>query len=70
MRDPLRIDPLTKMPKFSPDGIHSPITNILGGDAPRQFEALWQYMQSVRPDRIHAKPTVGEGIRLPQVPKP
>jgi type 1 glutamine amidotransferase/cytochrome c553 len=49
MRDPLRIDPLTKMPKFSPDGVHTPITAILDGDADRQFDAIWHYMHSVRP---------------------
>jgi hypothetical protein len=49
MRDPLRIDPLTKMPKFSPDGVQTPMTSILDGDAAEQFDALWHYMQSVRP---------------------
>jgi hypothetical protein len=49
MRDPLRIDPLTKMPKFSPDGMQTPITAIYGGDADEQFDALWHYMHSVRP---------------------
>jgi hypothetical protein len=59
MRDPLRIDPLTKMPKFSPDGVHTPITHILGGDAHQQFDALWRYMQSLRNDgrRTDSPPT-------------
>ena len=47
MRDPLRIDPQTKMPKYSADGRTTKITEILEGDASRQFEALWHYLKSV-----------------------
>jgi hypothetical protein len=47
MLDPLRIDPGTKMPRFSPDHRHTPATAILGGDARRQYEALWHYLQSI-----------------------
>ena len=43
--DPLRVEPNTKMPKFATDG-RTQITEILGGDANKQFEALWQYMQN------------------------
>lgn len=47
IRDPLRIDPLTKMPKFSVDGVKSQRTEYFGGDARQQFEALWQYLRSL-----------------------
>jgi cytochrome c551/c552 len=49
MRDPLRIDPQTKMPKLASEGR----TKALGhfeGDAPRQFEALWHFLQSLEPE--------------------
>lgn len=49
MRDPLRIDPQTKMPKYSADGKSTKIKEILGGDAAKQYEALWHYLQSVEP---------------------
>jgi cytochrome c551/c552 len=51
MRDPLRIDAGTKMPKFSPDGRTTPVTEIMNGDANRQFEALWHYIRSLEAGR-------------------
>jgi len=42
--DPLRVDGGSKMPKFSPDGKTTLITEILGGDAAKQFEAVWQFL--------------------------
>jgi cytochrome c551/c552 len=45
--DPLRVDRDSKMPKFSADGVTSPKTDFYEGDAQRQFEALWQYLQSL-----------------------
>jgi hypothetical protein len=48
MRDPLRIDPQTKMPRYSADGRSTQVREILDGQAPRQFEALWQYLNTVR----------------------
>ena len=51
IRDPLRIDPLTKMPKFSPDGVTSQRTEFFGGDAKKQFEALWSYMRALDSQR-------------------
>jgi len=44
MRNPLRIDPATKMPQFSPDGKQTALRDILGGDADKQFEAIYQYL--------------------------
>ena len=47
MLDPLRVDPQSKMPRFSADRQHTAATSILEGDARRQFEAIWQYLQTV-----------------------
>ncbi len=44
---PLRLDPDTKMPKFADDDGKTPLTEILGGDARAQNEAIWQYLRSV-----------------------
>lgn len=45
MRDPLRVDPRTKMPQFATDN-QSPFVQFYGGDARQQFEAIWQYLRS------------------------
>ena len=47
MLDPLRIEPGTKMPRLCPDGQHTAARKILDGNAERQFEALWNYLQTV-----------------------
>ena len=44
---PLRVDAETKMPKFSEDGVTTQITDVLGGKAADQFEAIWQYLHSL-----------------------
>jgi mono/diheme cytochrome c family protein len=41
---PLRIDPETKMPKFADDEGKTPLTDILGGRAEDQFDAIWQFL--------------------------
>ncbi len=43
MADPKSITPTTKMPSYSKDG-KSQRTDILGGDAKAQFDAIWQYL--------------------------
>jgi cytochrome c551/c552 len=43
MRKPMRFWPGTKMPQFSEEG-RSALKEILGGEADRQFEAIWQYV--------------------------
>jgi mono/diheme cytochrome c family protein len=45
---PLRVDPETKMPKFSEDGVTTQLTEILGGKASDQFDAIWQYLRSLK----------------------
>ena len=44
MLDPMRIEPATKMPKYTdPQGM-SQLTDALGGDGSRQFEAIRHYL--------------------------
>lgn len=45
MRDPLRIDPQTKMIKFAQDGQKTGLTDFYDGDAHKQFEAVWHYLK-------------------------
>ncbi|EAQ78523.1 ThuA domain-containing protein [Blastopirellula marina] len=47
--DPPRYDVQTKMPKLSADGKTTNIRHIAGGDAEKQFEALWHFIQSSPP---------------------
>ncbi len=48
MLDPQRIAPMTPMPAYTDeDGITS-FTNILDGDGRRQYEAIWEYLETVR----------------------
>ena len=44
VRNPLRIDRGTRMPTFmQPDG-KTAVKDVLDGDAPKQFEAIWKYL--------------------------
>ncbi len=45
---PLRIDPETKMPRFATDDGKTPLTDVLGGDARAQVDAMWQFLQTVK----------------------
>jgi cytochrome c2 len=56
MLDPLRIDPATKMPKFAADGRHTVVKDVFDGDAGRQFESIWHYLQS-RPATAEITPS-------------
>ena len=47
MLNPLSFDPTTRMPKFSPDGVTTPLSDTLGGQARDQFEAIWQALNEV-----------------------
>ena len=53
IKDPQKIFPGTRMPAFFPEFPKSPITNVLGGDAKAQIEAI----------RDHLFVTVGGGAR-------
>jgi hypothetical protein len=46
MLDPPRLDILTRMPKLAPDGKTTPLP-VLGGDAARQFGAIWHTIQTL-----------------------
>ncbi len=46
--DPPRHDVTTRMPKLAADGRTTNATAILDGDARKQFEAIWQFMQTVQ----------------------
>ena len=43
--DPPRFDVTIRMPKLAIDGKTTQAVNVFDGDASRQFEALWQYIQ-------------------------
>lgn len=44
LTNPLRIDPQTKMPLYFDQG-KSPLTEVLGGDAGKQLDAIWHYIR-------------------------
>lgn len=46
LADPPRIDPDSRMPKYADDKGKSAFVDVLGGDAPAQFEAIWQFLGS------------------------
>ena len=45
---PLRIEPETKMPRFADDDGKTPLTEHFEGNARAQFEAIWQYLRTVK----------------------
>lgn len=45
VRNPLAIDPVSKMPVFFDEELRSPLTDFYDGDGARQIEALWQYLR-------------------------
>ena len=48
MRNPARLVPTTKMPAFADADAKTALRDILDGDAPRQFDALWNYLLAGR----------------------
>ncbi len=44
---PLRIDPETKMPRFSDDEGKTPLGDFFDGKAAAQFDSIWQYLGTV-----------------------
>ncbi len=44
--DPPRIDPDARMTKYADDKGRTAFTDVLGGDAAKQFEAIWQFLGS------------------------
>jgi hypothetical protein len=48
MLDPPRVDVSTKMPKFAADSQSTGVRSVFEGDAQRQYEALWHYIQTLK----------------------
>ena len=49
--DPLRVDPMTAMIRFTENGVTTKLRTVFNGDAPRQFDAIWHYFRSIeKPD--------------------
>jgi cytochrome c551/c552 len=46
MLDPPRYDTNTRMPRLAPDGKTTKVTKYFEGDARKQFDAIWEYLQS------------------------
>ncbi len=46
---PQRADPDTKMPKFADPQGKTPLTEHYEGDARKQFDAIWHYLQTIKP---------------------
>jgi hypothetical protein len=44
VHNPQRIQPDTKMPAYEREDGTTPIADVYGGDARKQFEAIWQYL--------------------------
>jgi mono/diheme cytochrome c family protein len=45
LRNPLSVDPNTKMPAYFDEEGNSPYTDILEGDAFKQIDAMWHYLK-------------------------
>ena len=47
MLDPLRIDPDSRMPKFADAKGKTAFSDVLDGDAKRQFDAIWHWFRTL-----------------------
>jgi cytochrome c peroxidase len=45
VRNPVAMDPTTKMPVYFDEEGKSPLADIYEGDGPKQIEAIWQYIR-------------------------
>jgi hypothetical protein len=45
LMNPTLIDPQTKMPVYFSDYPQSPLTEVHGGDASKQINAVWEYLK-------------------------
>ncbi|MFP6751890.1 MAG: ThuA domain-containing protein [Pirellulaceae bacterium] len=57
MLNPLRFNPATKMPRYSADRQSTVIKHVFEGNARRQFDSLWHYLDTTR-----APTTQGEAV--------
>jgi mono/diheme cytochrome c family protein len=55
MRTPSRVDPDSPMPAFADAEGRTRLRDILAGDGPRQFEAIWHFLLDSRADRVAAR---------------
>lgn len=44
LRNPMALDPVSKMPVFFDEQLRSVLLDVLDGDGSRQIEAIWQYL--------------------------
>jgi mono/diheme cytochrome c family protein len=51
LADPPRLDPDSRMPRYASAQGKTAFTEVLGGDAAKQFEAIWQYLGGLRAGR-------------------
>ena len=54
--DPPRYDIGTRMPKLSVDGKTTKVKRILDGNAPAQFDAVWEFLNSHQPSAGSSQP--------------
>jgi len=47
LANPQRVDPETKMPRYSDSNDRTQLRSVLGGDAKQQFEAIRQYLTTI-----------------------
>lgn len=66
LRNPLSVDPTTKMPVFFDASGHSPL-NVLDGDTLKQIDALWQYFRLG--SRMKIPRGMARGVPKPVVPQ-
>ncbi|HZO85738.1 MAG TPA: c-type cytochrome [Verrucomicrobiae bacterium] len=58
VRNPLSIDPQTKMPVYFDEEGRSPLTEVLDGDGEKQLTAMWHYLlmgEKMRPPSLGAQ---------------
>ncbi len=48
MLDPIRLDPSSRMPRYADDAGRTPFTEVLDGDARKQFAAIWEFVRSIQ----------------------
>src|SRR5262249_22975429 len=51
LRNPLKVDPQTKMPVYFDEQGRSPLTTSFEGNGDQQIEALWHYLRRLGGDQ-------------------
>jgi mono/diheme cytochrome c family protein len=47
LRNPMKVDPQTKMPAYFDESGMSPLDTVLGGKADAQIDAIWNYLRTI-----------------------